>query len=125
MKNVKTRLSRRKFIGNSAVLVAGTSLIGSSLFGAPSILKFYNKPNSIIKGVQIGVITYSFRSMPDQSAEATLKYIVACGISAVELMGGPAESFAGKPESSIDRSAFYKLMRVKQEGELSEAQEKK
>jgi len=35
--------------------------------------------------------------MPDQSAEATLKYIVASGISAVELMNGPAERFAGAP----------------------------
>jgi len=32
------------------------------------------KPNSKITGVQIGAITYSYRSMPDQSAEATLQY---------------------------------------------------
>jgi sugar phosphate isomerase/epimerase len=35
--------------------------------------------------------------MPDQSAEATLRYIVDSGISAIELMGGPIESFAGIP----------------------------
>src|SRR3954452_7662899 len=57
------------------------------------------KPNSLINGVQIGTITYSYRSMPDQSAEATLKYILDSGISAIELMGGPVESFAGAPES--------------------------
>src|SRR3954464_3177859 len=57
------------------------------------------KPNSRINGVQIGAITYSYRSMPDQSAEATLKYILDSGISAVELMGGPVESFAGAPTS--------------------------
>ena len=45
--------------------------------------------------MQIGTITYSYRSMADQSAEATLKYIVESGISAVELMGGPIESYAG------------------------------
>ena len=55
------------------------------------------KPNSLIDGVQIGTITYSYRSMADQSAEATLKYIVDSGISAIELMGGPVESFAGAP----------------------------
>jgi len=55
------------------------------------------KPNSLINGVQIGTITYSYRSMPDQSAEATLKYIVDSGISAIELMNGPAESYAGAP----------------------------
>src|ERR671939_696356 len=57
------------------------------------------KPNSLIEGVQVGVITYSYRSMPDQSAEATLKYVVDSGISAIELMGGPVESFAGAPSS--------------------------
>jgi len=54
------------------------------------------KPNSKIKGVQIGTITYSYRSMPDQSAEATLKYIVDSGISAIELMGGPVNDWARK-----------------------------
>jgi sugar phosphate isomerase/epimerase len=57
------------------------------------------RPNSLIDGVQLGAITYSYRSMPDQSAEATLKYIVDSGISAIELMGGPVESFAGAPSS--------------------------
>jgi sugar phosphate isomerase/epimerase len=43
------------------------------------------KPDSYINGVQIGVISYSYRSMPDQSAEAVLGYITADGISACEL----------------------------------------
>ena len=55
------------------------------------------KPSSVIDGVAIGVITYSYRSMLDQSAEATLKYILDSGVSAIELMGGPVESFAGAP----------------------------
>jgi sugar phosphate isomerase/epimerase len=55
------------------------------------------KPNSVIAGVAIGTITYSYRSMPDQSAEATLRYVVESGISQIELMNGPAESFAGAP----------------------------
>ena len=49
--------------------------------------------------MQIGTITYSYRSMADQSADATLRYIVESGISAVELMGGPIESYAGAPDS--------------------------
>jgi sugar phosphate isomerase/epimerase len=56
-------------------------------------------PNSVIDGVHIGTITYSYRSMPDQSAEATLRYILESGISEIELMNGPAESFAGAPPS--------------------------
>ena len=57
------------------------------------------RPNSVIGGVQVGTITYSYRSMPDQSAQALLGYIVSNGISAVELMGQPAEQFAGAPSS--------------------------
>ena len=67
-----------------------------SIFGAFA----QAKPNSLINGVQIGTITYSYRSMPDQSAEATLKYILDSGISAIELMGGPVESFAGAPTAA-------------------------
>ena len=55
------------------------------------------RPNSVIDGVYIGTITYSYRNMPDQSAEATLRHIVDSGISQIELMNGPAESFAGAP----------------------------
>jgi sugar phosphate isomerase/epimerase len=53
-----------------------------------------SKPNSRFGGVQIGTITYSYRSMPDQSAEAILKYTVESGISAIELMGGPVTQYA-------------------------------
>jgi sugar phosphate isomerase/epimerase len=52
------------------------------------------KPNSLINGVQVGVITYSYRSLRDQSAEATLKYVVESGVSAIELMGGPVNAYA-------------------------------
>jgi sugar phosphate isomerase/epimerase len=74
----------------AAVLARADSIVGAFAQA---------KPNSLIDGVQIGTITYSYRSMPDQSAEATLKYIVDSGISAIELMGGPVESFAGAPPS--------------------------
>jgi sugar phosphate isomerase/epimerase len=89
--------SRREFgklalAGLPAVAVLGRT---ESLFGAFA----QAKPNSLISGVQIGTITYSYRSMPDQSAEATLRYVVDSGISAIELMGGPIESFAGAPTS--------------------------
>jgi sugar phosphate isomerase/epimerase len=56
------------------------------------------KPNSNFDGVQIGVITYSYRSMPGANdAVALLKYIVDSGVSAIELMGQPAEAYAGAP----------------------------
>jgi hypothetical protein len=54
------------------------------------------KPNSRFGGVQIGIITYSFRALPG-SAEETLKYCLECGISGIELMSNVAESYAGAP----------------------------
>src|ERR1035441_867922 len=54
------------------------------------------KPNSVFGGVQIGIITYSFRALPS-SAEEVLKYCLDCGISGVELMSNVAESYAGSP----------------------------
>ena len=36
--------------------------------------------------------------MPDQSAEATLRYFVDSGISQIEFMG-PHEAFAGAPQA--------------------------
>jgi len=93
-------LSRREF-GKIALtgVPAATVLGGSDFFTAFA----QGKPNSKIEGVQIGTITYSYRSMADQSAEATLKYIVESGISAVELMGGPIESYAGIPTAEDGR----------------------
>ncbi len=126
MSNPKNKLSvsRRKFLATSGTLAAGLVTTSNSIIGAPGIMKFYGKHDSLIKGVQIGVITYSFRSMEDQSAEATLKYVKDCGISAIELMGGPAESFAGMPESNVDRRAYFGLRRKARSGELTEDEQK-
>ena len=90
-------VTRREF-GRIALASVPAVMLG----GRESIAGFLaqTKPNSLFDGVQIGTITYSYRSMPDQSAEATLKYIVDSGISAIELMGGPVESFAGAPAAA-------------------------
>src|SRR5438034_1385881 len=89
--------SRREFGKLALAGLPAAAVLGraDSLFGAFA----QAKPNSVFNGVQVGTITYSFRQMPDQSAEATLKYILDCGISAVEMMGGPVESFAGIPKA--------------------------
>ncbi|WP_339923588.1 TIM barrel protein [uncultured Cyclobacterium sp.] len=118
--------NRRAFLIKSVLGTAGLALASTSLIkGAPAIIKNYNKPNSKINGVQIGCITYSFRSMADQSAEATLKYVTDSGISAIELMGGPAESFAGIPESTMDKGRLNQLGRKKRDGGQLSADEAK
>jgi sugar phosphate isomerase/epimerase len=88
--------TRREFTKLALTAAPAIGLIGEPLFGSPRV---QGKPNSLINGVQIGAITYSFRSMLDQSAEATLKYIIDSGVSAIELMDGPAEAYAGRPSA--------------------------
>ncbi|MHC4324257.1 MAG: sugar phosphate isomerase/epimerase family protein [Planctomycetota bacterium] len=89
--NSETTVSRREFMAGAAALAASAMISKNSLAGSGR-----RKPNSNFNGVQIGAITYSFRSMPS-SAEDILKYTVKCGLSSIELMGDPAEKFAGLP----------------------------
>ncbi len=89
------QISRRQFIGGTAALASFGLLSGklTSCSGAGS------KLNSRFGGVQIGTISYSFRSMPT-SAEDILGYLKETGINSVELMGGSVEQYAGTPEYS-------------------------
>lgn len=91
-------ISRRQFLGATALSLAGIATTAKSTFGMPAILKNLGKPNSLFNGVQIGVISYSWRSMPG-SAEQILQYCIDCNISAIELMGTPVETFAGAPQA--------------------------
>ncbi len=90
----KKHVSRRQFIGAGMFAVAGMALASKGAF-ANSVLA-PRKPNSKINGVQIGVITYSFRSMPS-TIEDILKYCIDCNINTIELMGDAAEAYAGAP----------------------------
>jgi sugar phosphate isomerase/epimerase len=98
----KQNVSRRRFIGTGIIAAAGMALASKTTF-ANSIFAD-NKPNSLINGVQIGVITYSFRSMPG-SAEQLLQYCKDCNINAIEMMGDAAEAYAGAPK--WDRSTDF------------------
>lgn len=93
------RLNRRKFIATAAASTAGVLLTSNKIIGAPAIIHNFQKPDSKINGVQLGTITYSFRSL-NTGAEDVLKYCKETGISALELMGGTAEAFAGAPHAS-------------------------
>src|SRR5215831_4787840 len=63
-----------------------------------STLLAAGKPDSNFDGVQVGVITYSYRSMAgSNNAKELLKYIVDSGVSGIELMGPAAEIYAGSP----------------------------
>jgi len=81
--------SRREFLMKTAALGTGLMMTGPAVLAG-------TKPNSKFGGVQIGAITYSFRSMPG-SIDQLIDYCTRCGISAIELMGDPAEAWAGSP----------------------------
>ncbi len=116
-------LSRCQFIKNSLSLAGGLAIGAKSTFGAPAILTSREKSQSNINGVQIGAITYSYRSMPDQSAEAVLRNVVNSGISTIELMGDPAERYAGRPANPVDFRTFYGLMQKAENDNLNSDQQ--
>lgn len=89
----QSTMSRRELLGGAAA-VAALAMTPGALRAADQPAA---KPDSKFNGVQIGAITYSFRDMPGKTAEDVLKYVVACGISSIELMGEPVEQFAGIP----------------------------
>ena len=94
--NNTSHVSRRSFLLKGSISTAG--LLLAPLATRASILDFARKPNSKFFGVQVGVITYSYRSMP-HDVKQLLKYVVESGFSAIELMGESVEDYAGKPSN--------------------------
>jgi hypothetical protein len=93
---MKTRIitseatSRRAFLRGAAAHAAGV-IVPARLLGAESpriAVAASGKPNSVINGVRIGCITYSYRGGTN-TAEDTLQALIQDGLSEVELMGGP------------------------------------
>jgi sugar phosphate isomerase/epimerase len=121
------QVSRRKFLG----LTAAAATIPFLPMDFSEIIEQKaskaKKPNSLFGGVQIGAITYSWRTLPG-SAEDTLRYCLEDGISSIELMSNTAELYAGLPQmparpakdaTSEQKAAFQKASK-----EIAEAQKK-
>ncbi len=92
------QIDRRRFIGIAAV-AAAYPFIPRIVRGSPGIS--LENPDSVFGGVQIGAITYSYRSLPGTSAEETLDYLLKSGLSSCELMYGPIEASAGAPKADF------------------------
>ncbi len=86
--SIDNRLTRRTILGRTAAL-ASAAVLPRHVLGADD-----PKPNSVINGVRIGCITYSYRGGAD-TAEYTLDCLLKDGLSETELMGGPIGSFTG------------------------------
>jgi len=97
----KGSLSRRKFLGNTAT-IAAFSMMPINLIGKSSTVVNVSPttPNSNFGGVQIGAITYSWRTMPG-GVENVIKYCTEAGISSIELMSNDVEDFLGAPKNPM------------------------
>ncbi len=121
------RVSRRKFIGTAAAAFSVLPL--HYRIEEAAVRPAIDRPDSNFGGVQIGAITYSWRSMPS-TAEDIIRYCIQDGISSIELMGNVAEEYAGVPggpprpprgiaQTDEQRAAFKKAA-----GEAAEARRK-
>ncbi len=117
--------SRRSFLLKGSLATAGLLLARSSTWA--TALDFAEKPNSRFFGVQVGVITYSYRSMP-HDVHQLLKYVLDSGISAIELMGESVEDYAGKPadkdkvaewRSTVSMDKFKEVRKMYQKAGVS------
>ncbi len=105
MKNPKKSgngISRRKFLGGTAAVAALSMIPGAyGCKNAPVAQPAASdKPNSNFGGVQIGAITYSWRSMPG-GVENIIKYCKQAGLSSIELMSNDLEDYLGAPKNPM------------------------
>src|SRR5690625_7631171 len=91
--NTQHHFSRRNFLAKSSMAAMGMLAVGPA--GYASALDLLKKPNSKFSGVQIGVITYSYRSMA-HDIHQLLKMIKDRGNNSVVLVEEAVEDYAGK-----------------------------
>ena len=97
---MKNNISRRQFLTVTTLGTTGLILNTPSVFSNKMTDWWLSNPNSKFGGVQMGAITYSFRSMP-HDIDQLLKFCIDSNVGAIEMMGDPAETYAGKPKSPI------------------------
>ncbi len=91
--SITDQVTRRRMLGGSAAL-AGSALLPPQLFAQAQGASQSEKPNSVIDGVHLGCITYSYRGFAT-NAEDTLKCLTDNGLSETELMDGPISAYTG------------------------------
>jgi sugar phosphate isomerase/epimerase len=86
-KKVIEKISRRSFLGSSAVGLAAFAIASDSIragTAGPAASPPATKPNSVFNGVKIGATTYSFRGVRGGN-EGFLNAAIGAGLSEVEL----------------------------------------
>lgn len=74
-------ITRRRFLGTAAVAAAG-SVAPFSYASSRGTLS--SGPNSKVNGVQLGLTTYSYRTIP-HGLEEVLDYVLQAGVNALEM----------------------------------------
>ncbi len=121
MKN--NTFSRRRFIATAGAGAAAAMIPFSHTFAIGSGSK---KPNSKVGGVQLGLTTYCYRSIP-HSLEQTLDYLLQSGVNSIE-MRSVLEEGLGIPQGPPRQQGGAQLTdkekedRAKAAKELREAQ---
>lgn len=91
----RSSISRRKFLGTAATAaaIAATPFSFAYSKGAGSRI-----PNSKVGGIQLGVTTYSYRSM-SMKQDDIIEYLLLAGINSIELRSVAEESLGIPPNA--------------------------
>jgi sugar phosphate isomerase/epimerase len=121
----KSTLSRRKFIGTTATAAALAVIPFNYSFSIGTQTK---KPNSKVGGVQLGLTTYCYRSIP-HGLEEVLQYVLQSGVNTLEMRSVLEEGLGipqapSRPAPGVELSDKEKAERAKIVEGLKEAQRK-
>jgi sugar phosphate isomerase/epimerase len=121
----KNSFTRRRFIATATAGAAATMIPFNSTF---AIGRGSKKPNSKVGGVQLGLTTYCYRSIP-HSLEQTLDYVLQSGVNSLEMRSVLEEGLgipqAGpRPQGGGQLTDEQKAERAKAAQDLREAQRK-
>lgn len=108
--------SRRKFLGTAAAATLLTAVPFNISYAAAPKSK---KPSSKVGGVQLGVTTYSYGSMPHK-VDDVIEYLLFAGVNSIELRS-VAEEDLGIP--SIQRPRSMGQLTEEQRAEMRKASE--
>ena len=94
--------TRREFVGLALAALPGAGLLSSA--GVLGAAEPAGRPDSKVKGVQLGInVPYSFAN-GGMSGDDILKNCIALGLSGVELRTQPVEAFLGVPKAGTAES---------------------
>ena len=108
-------MTRRSFLAGSTAF-GGLALVSSAEMctggaPAPSTCCGKNKSRSLYNGIEVGCITYSYRSMRQKNAEDIVKYAVEDGLGTLELKGEVVDEYL-KREGARDMGRLPALRKM-------------